>query len=153
MAIRILLDGTIEVDTATEMVAYEQALQAGRLTQLQRTLAVRRTPETSIDGAWDTFHSALVGRNDFRAIRMKTVLGLVRNNGQEGISWKDLSDALGDTNLSKTSGTVSGMAKSARSSGLNPKDVLVVGKDKRVRPGPLLQRNEPPRSYPEKKAH
>jgi hypothetical protein len=159
--IRRLTNGTIEFGTPAEMIAYDQAIQAGQLATGDRKPVVKRTPVntkpvrtpvTSAGGTWERFCSGLTGRDDFRATRMKIVLTRVKKDGAEGVSWEDLAEALGDKDVSKTSGTVSGMAKSARSSGLNPKDIVVVGEDKKVRPGPLLQRNEPPHPYPDEEA-
>jgi hypothetical protein len=155
--IRRLPNGTIEFDTVEEMIAYDQALQTVQPATGENKPVVRRTPVnsnpvrtpvTSTSDAWNTFCSGLAGRDDHRATRMKTVLTIVKKSGANGASWEDLMDALGDGEITKTSGTVSGMAKSARSSGLNPKDIVVVGEDKRVRPGPLLQRNVPPPPFP-----
>jgi len=120
----------------------QTAIPKTRVAEVRRAKGVGR--ENGSGGGWKAFASALDARKDERAGRMKRLLALVKGRGTAGVSWKEVTRDLNFPADSTAYGTLSGLGKSLRSAGLNPKDVILAGPDKKLRPGRVLVENDTP---------
>lgn len=136
--------GPLTFDTVDELVEYRTKVTrtAGKRQASRRSSDAR--PGVSSAPGWEGFCSSIAARQDVRAKRIRKMMALVKGRGDIGITWAEISKALGDKDESGAYGTFSGLSKNLQGAGINPQDVIVRGSDKRLRPGPLLAANEPP---------
>lgn len=141
-----LRDGDLELEFDTPAEAAEYRAQINRQTLPKRSRPGRAAdPRSSTRGTgWEAFCTALAQRTDDAARRMRKLLALVKGRGEAGLTWSEVTKALSLSDDNKAYGTYSGLAKALKAAHLTPGDVLIVGKDKRLRPGPLLVANDPP---------
>ena len=146
MPVRIKDGGLeLEFDSVAEALEYRTQVQ-GRPSKPEKTKRASRpsAAQTDLGSGWTEFVAALSERTDPAAVRMKKMLALVKGRGTSGIAWDELAKAMGAVDLQKVYGTFSGLVKSLKSAGVKPEQVIVAGKDKKLRPGRLLVENEPP---------
>ncbi len=148
MPVRIKDGGLeLEFDSVAEALEYRAQVQ-GRPSKPEKTRRTKRQtvaqPVTDAGSGWTAFVAALSQRTDPAAVRMKKMLALVKGRGAEGIGWDELAKAMAVEDVQKVYGTFSGLTKSLKGAGIRPDQVIVAGKDKKLRPGRLLVEHEPP---------
>lgn len=137
MALRFLPNGSVEVDTVSEAVAWEN-----RKVKVARPIGrPRKSKPMPINGSpWQRFCADV---SSHECVRIRKILSIVRGRGEIGLDLQELARTVGCTSL-QASGTISGIEKKAEKYRLNPKDLVVRGDDKLIRPGRQLQEHEPP---------
>lgn len=138
MPVRFHTNGTIEVDTISEALAWvhrkpRTPKPLGKPKQ-RKTLTVPANP-------WEAFCQDISAPE---SAKIRKILALVKGRGQTGIEASELTHHVGDPTGTHTTGTIAGLHLKSKKAGLNPNDVVIRGEDKRYRPGSLLQTHDPP---------
>jgi len=137
MPLRFLPNGSVEADTISEAVAWENRKQ-----KVPRPVGrPRKSMPIPIKGSpWQRFCADI---SSPECVLIRKILAIVRGRGQSGIELQELAHTVGCKSL-QASGTVCGIEKKAEKYGLRSSDLVVRGADKLYRPGKVLQENEPP---------
>jgi hypothetical protein len=137
MPLRFLPNGSVEVDTISEAVAWEN-----RKLKIPKPVGrPRKSKPIPINGSpWQRFCADISGHE---CVLIRKILAIVRGRGQVGIDLHDLARAVGCKSL-QVSGTLCGIEKKGEKYRLKVDDLVIRGAYKLFRPGQLLQENEPP---------
>lgn len=150
MPVITLKDGTQVSLTVAELAEYNALLSgAAKPPRKQRR---RETPSAENSEAdnrspVEKFFSLISGDEE-KKVRQRKILCLVYGRGEKGITLEELSQAIGDgggnAGRNKTSGTIAGITKNAKKSGLDVHDVIFKDRDDIYRAGKVLKENKPP---------
>ncbi len=138
MAFHCLPDGSLVTDTLEEALAFQDARKKPKQTKAWHSQPKTTTSPDDLWMGWDGFCRRLQGAPDARKI-----LALIKGRGVPGFTIPELSAAV-SLSVGVIAGTLSGISKKAKKSGLVPSDVIVRGRGGFLAPGPLLLENTPP---------
>lgn len=137
MPLRFLPNGSVEADTISEAIAWEN-----RKTKIPKPIGRprRSNPMSTNASPWQRFCADISSRE---CVLIRKILAILRGRGLLGIELQELARTVGCKPL-QASGTVCGIEKKAEKYGLVATDLVVREADKLYRAGKILQENEPP---------
>lgn len=138
--IRMRPDGTMEFDSADELVDYQHKRDRARVTRGTSDESAKAPSEATNSARWEKLLH-LIGRG-----KQLEFLHVLRSN-PAGVTRDAAMAAVGVDNGNALAGVVGGgLAKNIETAGLNRRDVYLIEKmkdgEKRYRPGPMLLRHD-----------